>query len=29
MTTGGLIFLIMVVVAFAVFAATLAYYSQR
>jgi len=29
MTTGGLIFLIMVIVAFAVFAATLAYYSHR
>jgi hypothetical protein len=29
MTMGGLIFLIMVVVAFAVFSATLAYYSQR
>jgi hypothetical protein len=29
MSTGGLIFLIMLVVVFALFAATLAYYSHR
>jgi hypothetical protein len=29
MTTGGMLFLIMLLVVFVVFAATLAYYSER
>jgi hypothetical protein len=29
MTTGGMLFLIMLIVVFVVFAATLAYYSER
>jgi hypothetical protein len=29
MTTGGILFLIMLIVVFVVFAATLAYYSER